>query len=51
MVTSQEMARLSEAGKARAAGLVQHVVFLGLPATAEPARWAKLRRVVAGAHL
>mmetsp|Transcript_50146 Transcript_50146/g.162081 ORF Transcript_50146/g.162081 Transcript_50146/m.162081 type:complete len:170 (+) Transcript_50146:326-835(+) len=43
-----EMCRASEAGEARAAGIVQHAVLLGLPASSDPARWRRLRRVVAG---
>jgi hypothetical protein len=43
-----EMSRLSESGRIRAAGLVQHAVLMGLPASAEAARWTRLRRVVAG---
>lgn len=43
-----EMCRLSEAGRERAAGLIQHAVLMGLPASAEAARWTRLRRVVAG---
>ena len=34
--------------EARAAGIVQHAVLLGLPASSDPARWRRLRRVVAG---
>ncbi|EOD25774.1 hypothetical protein EMIHUDRAFT_354083, partial [Emiliania huxleyi CCMP1516] len=34
--------------RARAAGIVQHAVLLGLPASSDPARWRRLRRVVAG---
>ena len=44
-----EMGRLSEEGHARAAGIVQHVVLMGLPVpSADGARWRRLRRVVAG---
>ncbi|EOD34716.1 hypothetical protein EMIHUDRAFT_252780 [Emiliania huxleyi CCMP1516] len=43
-----EMCRASEAGEARAAGIVQHAVLLSLPASSDPARWRRLRRVVAG---
>jgi pimeloyl-ACP methyl ester carboxylesterase len=43
-----EMCRLSETGRARAAGVVQHAVMMGLPASAEAGRWIRLRRVVAG---
>ena len=43
-----ELARLSEAGEARAAGIVQHAVLMGLPASSHPDNWLPLRRVVAG---
>jgi len=43
-----EMCRLSELGTARAAGVVQSAVLMGLPASADAARWLRLRRVVAG---
>ena len=37
-----------EAGDPRAAGIVQHIVLMGLPATCEPVRWARIRAVCAG---
>jgi len=37
-----------EGGDGRAAGVIQHVVLMGLPATCEPEDWAKLCKVVAG---
>ena len=43
-----EMARQSEEGRARGAGVVHHAVLMGLPATSEPERWGRLRRVVSG---
>jgi hypothetical protein len=42
---------LSEAldhGDGRAAGIVQHLVLMGLPASGEPASWTQIRKVVAG---
>ena len=37
-----------ENGDGRAAGIVQHAVFMGLPATCEAARWERIRSVCAG---
>lgn len=37
-----------ERGDTRAAGVVQHLVLMGLPATCEPQRWRHIRSVVAG---
>mmetsp|Transcript_37898 Transcript_37898/g.75992 ORF Transcript_37898/g.75992 Transcript_37898/m.75992 type:complete len:187 (-) Transcript_37898:1225-1785(-) len=43
-----QLADALESGDGRAAGVVQHVVLMGLPATCEPARWSRIRSVVAG---
>ena len=39
--------RLAE-GDGRAAGVIQHLILMGLPAASEPSRWRALRKVVAG---
>ncbi|KAL1529917.1 hypothetical protein AB1Y20_000845 [Prymnesium parvum] len=44
----QHMARKAEAGDESAVGIVQHVVFMGLPAGCEATKWSRLKRVVAG---
>ena len=41
------MARL-DGGDEAAAGIVQHAVLMGLPASADAAKWCRLKRVVAG---
>ena len=37
-----------EGGDGRAAGVIQHLVLMGLPATCERKTWLRIRRVVAG---
>ena len=44
----EELAKELDGGRADAAGIVQHVVLLGLPGPSDGERWARLRRVVAG---
>lgn len=38
-------------GDESAAGIVQHVVLMGLPASTDPSRWECLKRVVAGTRI
>jgi hypothetical protein len=35
-------------GDGRAAGVVQHIVLMGLPASCEPSSWERIRKVAAG---
>lgn len=42
------LAEALEGGDGRAAGVIQHIVLMGLPATCETAQWTHLRRVAAG---
>lgn len=43
-----ELASALDDGDGRAAGVIQHVILMGLPATCEMERWAKIRKVAAG---
>ena len=42
------LAEALASGDGRAAGVIQHLVLMGLPATCEPARWRQIRLVTAG---
>lgn len=44
----QRMLAKLEAGDPAAAGVVHHVVLMGLPAESDPAKWNRLDKVVAG---
>ena len=37
-----------DCGDGRAAGVIQHLVLMGLPATCEAAKWHQIRKVAAG---
>ena len=46
--TAMHLAEVLEGGDSRAAGIVQHLVLMGLPASCEPDCWGKIRKVAAG---
>ena len=45
---AQELTTRLDNGEEAAAGIIQHAVLMGLPASSDPAKWRRLKRVVAG---